>query len=77
VSDISFDSALAVHDKALVQAESLENQKQRLEVAQEKAILELEWKYQEQIAQIKEEKAKEVYVYQKKYFELLEKSKTE
>lgn len=72
------DKQIEEHDKALeqaddVKAEALENQKQRFEVEKEKAILELERKYQEQIAQVKEEKAKEIDIYQKQYFELLNK----
>ena len=57
------------------QAEALERAKEQAQIAQDKALLELEKKYQEQIQQLKAEKQAEIDKYQQKYFELLEQKK--
>ena len=58
------------------EADALERQKEQLQIAQEKAILQIEKSYQEQIQQLKTDKQAEVDKYQQKYFDLLEQMKT-
>jgi len=53
--------------------DEIENIKQKAELSQQKALLDLERKYQDQLQQLKEDKQKEVDKYQQKYFDLLEK----
>lgn len=57
--------------------DEIESIKQKAELSQQKAILELERKYQDQLQQLKENRQKEVDKYQAKYFDLLEKMNTE
>ena len=58
------------------EADALERQKEQLQIAQEKAILQIEKSYQEQIQKLMAEKQAEADRYQQKYFELLEQIKT-
>ena len=44
-----------------------------MQIAQDKALIELDKKYQEQIQTLKEEKQTEIDKYQEKYLELLNK----
>jgi len=55
----------------------VEGIKQKAELSQQKALLELERKYQDQLQQLKEEKQREVDKYQQKYFDLLERMNSE
>lgn len=57
--------------------DEVESIKQKAELSQQKAILDLERKYQDQLQQLKEDKQKEVDKYQTKYFDLLEKMNSE
>ena len=57
------------------EADALERQKEQLQIAQEKAILQIEKSYQTQIQKLKADKQAEVDRYQQKYFELLEQLK--
>ena len=57
------------------EADALERQKEQLQIAQEKAILQIEKSYQEQIQKLMAEKQAEADRYQQKYFELLEQLK--
>ena len=57
------------------QSEELERAKEQAQITRDKALLELEKKYQEQIQQLKAEKQAEIDKYQQKYFELLEQKK--
>lgn len=50
----------------------VEDIKQKAEIAQQKALLEVERNYQNQLQLLKEEKQKEIDKYQQKYFEVLE-----
>lgn len=52
--------------------DTIESTKQKAELSQQKALLELERKYQDQMQKLKEDKQKEVDKYQAKYFDLLE-----
>ena len=60
--------ALKQHEK-----DSLERSKQQHQIVMDKALLELEKKYQDEIQNLKSQKQQEIDTYQKKYFELLEK----
>lgn len=53
--------------------EAVERCKEQMQIAQDKALLELDKKYQEQIQALKEEKQTEIDKYQEKYLELLNK----
>ena len=67
--------ACADHKKAESDhAKELDHCKTELQLAHEKAILELEQKYQATIQKLKEEKQAEIDKYQQKYFDLLEKT---
>ena len=68
--------AQTVLDLKQHEADALERQKEQLQIAQEKAILQIEKSYQEQIQQLKTDKQAEVDKYQQKYFDLLEQMKT-
>ena len=57
--------------------ESVERCREQMQIAQEKALLEADRKYQDQIQKLKEEKQTEIDKYQKKYFDLLEKIQRE
>ena len=54
------------------EADSLERLKEQSQIAQDKAVLQLEKSYQEQIQKLKTEKQQEIDIYQQKYFALLE-----
>lgn len=59
--------------QGIIEAEkTLERVKAEMQIAQDKAALEIERKYQEQIQHLKEEKQAEIDRYQQKYFDLLE-----
>ena len=60
--------ALKKHEK-----DSIERSEQQHQLAMDKALLELEKKYQDEIQILKSEKQKEIDKYQQKYFDLLEK----
>lgn len=67
--------ACADHKKAESDhAKELDHCKTELQLTHEKAILELEQKYQATIQKLKEEKQAEIDKYQQKYFDLLEKN---
>ena len=53
--------------------ESVDRCKEQMQIAQDKALIELDKKYQEQIQTLKEEKHTEIDKYQEKYLELLNK----
>lgn len=53
--------------------EAIERCKEQMQMAQDKALLELDKKYQEQIQQLKADKQAEIDKYQEKYLELLNK----
>lgn len=53
----------------------LDRQKEQSQIALDKAVLEIEKKYQEQIEKLKTDKQSEVDKYQQKYFDLLEQLK--
>lgn len=57
--------------------EALERTREQSQIALDKALLDLEKKYQEQIQQLKAEKQAEVDKYQQKYFDLLEQIKNQ
>ena len=67
--------AQTVLDLKQHEADALERQKEQLQIAQEKAILQIEKSYQEQIQKLMAEKQAEADRYQQKYFELLEQLK--
>ena len=58
------------------EADALVRQKEQSQIAQEKAILQIEKSYQKQIQKLMAEKQAEADRYQQKYFELLEQIKT-
>lgn len=69
----SISEAEKAADRATTEHEKdLERVKAEMQILQEKAILEVERKYQEQIQSIKEDRQAEIDKYQKKYFDLLE-----
>lgn len=57
------------------ESDSLQLLKEQSQLKLEKAVLEIEKQYQEQIQELKAEKQKEVDKYQQKYFDLLEQMK--
>lgn len=74
----SLNRATTEHEKAIAdmqqhESDSIERVKAEMQIAQDKAVLEVERKYQEQIQNLKEQKQAEVDKYQQKYFDLLEK----
>lgn len=68
--------AQTVLDLKQHEADALERQKEQSQIAQEKAILQVEKSYQKQIQKLMAEKQAEADRYQQKYFELLEQIKT-
>ena len=54
------------------EADALERQKEQLQIAQEKAVLQVEKSYQKQIQKLMAEKQAEADRYQQKYFSLME-----
>ncbi len=66
-----------VSDLKQHEADALERLKEQLQLAQDKAILQIEKSYQEQMQKLKADKQAEVDKYQQKYFDLLEKMKTQ
>lgn len=74
----SLNKANTEHEKAIAdmkqhESDSIDRVKAEMQIAQDKAVLEVERKYQEQIQSLKEQKQAEVDKYQQKYFDLLEK----
>lgn len=74
----SLNRATTEHEKAIAdmkqhESDSIDRVKAEMQIAQDKAVLEVERKYQEQIQKLKEQKQAEVDKYQQKYFDLLEK----
>ena len=70
----------AKHEQSIAElkkheADALERVREQSQIALDKALIELERKYQEQIQQLKAEKQSEVDKYQQKYFDLLEQLK--
>lgn len=70
----------AKHEKIVAdlkqhESESLERAKEQSQIAIDKAVLEVEKKYQEKIEKLKADKQSEVDKYQQKYFDLLEQIK--
>ena len=70
------------HEKAISEfrqheADALERLKEQLQIAQDKAVLQIEKSYQEQIQKLKADKQAEVDKYQQKYFDLLEQMKSQ
>lgn len=61
-----------VSDLKQHEADALERLKEQLQIAQDKAILQIEKSYQEQMQQLKADKQAEVDKYQQKYFDLLQ-----
>lgn len=59
------------------ESDALERVREQAQITLDKAILEVEKKYQEQIQTLKAEKQAEVDKYQQKYFDLLEKLQSE
>lgn len=59
------------------EADALERLKEQLQIAQDKAILQIEKSYQEQMQKLKTDKQAEVDKYQQKYFDLLEQMKSQ
>lgn len=59
------------------EADALERLKEQLQLVQDKAILQIEKSYQEQMQKLKADKQAEVDKYQQKYFDLLEQMKTQ
>jgi len=71
----------ALHEKTVSElkqheADALEHLKEQLQLAQEKAVLQIEKSYQEQIQKLKADKQEEIDKYQQKYFDLLEQVKS-
>ena len=67
--------AQTVLDLKQHEADALVHQKEQSQIAQEKAILQIEKSYQKQIQKLMAEKQAEADRYQQKYFELLEQLK--
>ena len=70
------------HEKAISEfrqheADALERLKEQLQIAQDKAVLQIEKSYQEQIQKLKADKQEDVDKYQQKYFDLLEQMKSQ
>ena len=64
--------AQTVLDLKQHEADALERQKEQLQIAQEKAVLQVEKSYQKQIQKLMAEKQAEADRYQQKYFSLME-----
>ena len=78
----SLNRATTEHEKAIAdmqqhESDSIDRVKAEMQIAQDKAVLEVERKYQEQIQSLKEQKQAEVDKYQQKYFDLLEKMRNQ
>lgn len=58
------------------EADSLERLKEQAQIAQDKAVLQIEKSYQQQIQELKAEKQAEIDKYQQKYLSLLEQTQT-
>lgn len=72
----------ASHEKAIAdlkqhEADALEHAQEQAQLAQDKAVLKVERKYQDQIQKLKSDSQAEVDKYQQKYFELLEQLKNQ
>lgn len=59
------------------EADTLELLKEQLQLAQDRAILQIEKSYQEQMQKLKADKQADVDTYQQKYFDLLEQMKSQ
>lgn len=66
-----------VSDLKQHEADALERLKEQLQLAQDKAILQIEKSYQKQMQQLKADKQAEIDKYQQKYFDLLEQMKNQ
>ena len=66
-----------VSDLKQHEADALERLKEQLQLAQDKAILQIEKSYQEQMQKLKADKQADIDKYQQKYFDLLEQMKTQ
>ena len=74
----SLNRANTEHEKTITElkqheSDSIDRVKAEMQIALDKAVLDTERKYQEQIQTLKEQKQAEVDKYQQKYFDLLEK----
>ena len=74
----SLNRANTEHEKTITElkqheSDSIDRVKAEMQIALDKAVLDTEKKYQEQIQNLKEQKQAEVDKYQQKYFDLLEK----
>lgn len=74
----SLNRANTEHEKTISdlkqhESDSIDRVKAEMQIALDKAVLDTEKKYQEQIQTLKEQKQAEVDKYQQKYFDLLEK----
>ena len=78
----SLNRANTEHEKAIAdmqqhESNSIDRVRAEMQIAQDKVVLEVERKYQEQIQSLKEQKQAEVDKYQQKYFDLLEKMRNQ
>ena len=78
----SLNRATTEHEKAIAdmqqhESDSIDRVKAEMQIAQDKAVLEVERKYQEQIQSLKEQKQAEIDKYQQSYFDLLEQLKNQ
>lgn len=78
----SLNRVTTEHEKAIAdmrqhEIDSVDRVKAEMQIAQDKVVLEVEKKYQEQIQNLKEQKQAEVDKYQQKYFDLLEKMRNQ
>lgn len=78
----SLNRANTEHEKAIAdmqqhESDSIDRVRAEMQIAQDKVVLEVERKYQEQIQSLKEQKQAEVDKYQQKYFDLLEKMRNQ
>lgn len=78
----SLNRANTEHEKAIAdiqqhESDSIDRVKAEMQIAQDKAVLEVERKYQEQLQSLKEQKQAEIDKYQQSYFNLLEQLKNQ
>jgi len=72
----------AIHEKIVSELkqheeDALKRQKEKMQIAQEREVLQIEKSYQEQMQKLKADKQAEVDKYQQKYFDLLEQMKSQ
>lgn len=77
----SLNRTITEHEKAIadqkqLEIDSIERVKAAAQIEKDKAVLEVESKYREQIQNLKEQKQAEIDKYQQKYLELLEQMKS-